>query len=42
MAVGSCVSVVGIVPVLHSCSMGVVWMVGSGVVVEVGNDEVEG
>lgn len=36
------VSVGGVVLVLRSCSIGVVRMVGSGVVVEVGNDEVEG
>ena len=36
------VSIVGVVLVLRSCSIGVVRMVGSGVVVEVGNNEVEG
>ena len=36
------VSVVGVVLVLRSCLIGVARMVGSGVVVEVGNDEVEG
>ena len=33
------ISVVGVVLVLRLCSLGIVWMVGSGVVVVVGNDE---
>ena len=33
------VSIIGVVLVLRSCSIGVVWMVGSGVVVVLGNDK---